>query len=99
MLSDDLRNKLMELMKTNPQQAIKEFQKDPKLLEFLLDSDNELKKTKEQLNNERTERIKYVNMNSAIQASLEEQAAKLKTTQGVIIGVGVLWFLKMLSEE
>ena len=95
MLSDDLRNKLLELMKTKPQEAIKEFQKDPKLLEILLNSDNELNKTKEQLNNDR---IKYVNMTSAMQKDLKEQAAKLKTTQGLLIGAGLLWFLNLLDE-
>ncbi|MFC1728213.1 hypothetical protein ACFLZ7_01965 [Nanoarchaeota archaeon] len=96
MLSDQLRNQFMDLMKTDPQKAIKELQKDPKLLQILLNENNELKKTKEKFNNER---IKYINMNSAMQDELREQATKLNTTQGLLIGAGVLFFLKLLSEE
>ena len=96
MLTDNLRTNLIDLMKTNPQEAIKEFQKDPKLFEILLSQNTELNKTKEQLNNDR---IKYINMTSAMQNNLKEQAEKLKTTQGLLIGVGLLWFLNRLSDD
>ena len=96
MLSDELRTKLMELMKSNPQEAVKEVQKEPKFLEILLNNENELKNTKEQLTNERT---KYVNMTAAMQTNLKEQAEKLKTTQGLLLGAGLLLFLRLLSEE
>jgi hypothetical protein len=96
MLTDELRKKLIKLMQENPQEAMKELQKDPKLLEILLNNDSELKKTKEELNNER---IKYVNMTSDMQVQLRQKAADLKTTQGLLIGAGVLFLLSLLGKK
>ena len=96
MLSDELRNKFAQMMKENPQGAINELQKDPKLLEILLNSDNELNKTKQEINNERT---KYVNMTSTMQQELKEKSAQLKISQGLLIGAGVLLLLKLLDED
>lgn len=96
MLSEELRIKLAQMMKDNPQEAIKEIQNDPKLLEILLNNDNELHKTKQELNNERT---KYVNMTSSMQQDLREKSAQLKVSQGLLIGAGVLLLLKLLDEN
>lgn len=83
-------------MKENPQEAIKELQNDPKLLELMLHNDDELKKTKQELNNER---IKYVNMTNQMQQELVVQAEKLNTTQGLLIGAGVLLLLSLLRKK
>ena len=96
MLTQEIRTKLIEQIQENPQKAIEEIKKDPEILKFLLARDTELNKTKEQLANER---IKYVNMNSQMQRQLDEQAKKLKTTQGLLIGAGVLWFLSLLDKK
>jgi hypothetical protein len=96
MLTEELRNKLIELMKTDPQAAIEELKKDPKLLEILLSADQELKKTQEQLY---TEKIKYVNMTTATQNDLQKKAQELKTTQGLLIGAGIVLILALLSKK
>ena len=89
----------MEMVRTNPAEAVKEVEKDPKLLGILLSNDQELKQTKAELSRERNERIKYINMTSAMQAELEQKAKQLQTSQGLLIGVGLLFFLEMLSKR
>ena len=74
-LSQELRKKLVKLIKENPKKAIKELEKDPRILDILLNSDVELKKTQEETKNEK---IKYVNMTAHMQHQLKEQAEKLK---------------------
>ncbi|MFO0795832.1 MAG: hypothetical protein U0586_17420 [Candidatus Brocadiaceae bacterium] len=92
MLSDELRNKLIEKIKTDPKAAIAELEKEPKLLEFLLNSS-------QQLENEKREKIKYVNMTSQMRTELEEKSKELKISQGLLIGGGVLLMLALLSRK
>ncbi len=96
MLIQELRDKLINLMKEHPQKAIEELQKDPRLVDILLNNDNELKKTKEQLHNER---IKYVNMTSQMQLELKQRSVELKISQGLLIGAGVLLLLSLLKKK
>jgi uncharacterized protein YlxW (UPF0749 family) len=96
MISDELRKKFSEMIKTNPQQAIKELEREPKLLEILLNDQTELTKTKQELNNERT---KYVNMTAEMQRQLQAKAAELNTTQGLLIGAGILFLLSQMKKR
>ncbi len=92
MLSKELREKLILAMKKDPKEAVKEIEKDPRILDILLNSDREAEM-------EKNERIKYVNMTYEIQNRLSEEAKKLKTTQGLLIGAGVLLLLSLLDEK
>ena len=92
MLSKELREKLIESMKRDPKEAMKEIEKDPRILEFLLNSDKEAEK-------EKSEKIKYVNMTYQMQNKLAEEAKKLNTTQGLLIGAGILLLLSLLDKE
>jgi len=96
MLTQDLRNKMLKMIKTNPAEAIKELEKDPELLKLLLNNDSKLQEKEESLKNER---IKYVNMTNQMQAQLREQADKLRTTQGLLIGAGLLLLLEHLGRK
>lgn len=91
MLSEEFRKKLMEKLKKNPEELIEELKKEPKILGILLSSD---KKAEE----ERKEKVKYVNMNMQMERQLREQAKKLNTTQGLLIGAGLLWLLSQLDK-
>lgn len=84
MLSEDLRKKLRQSIKKNPKEAAKLIEKEPQILEALLNNDEQI--------------IKYINMNSQMQTQLEEKAKELKTTQGVLIGAALLWFLYLLDK-
>jgi hypothetical protein len=99
MLTKELREKLVKMMKNNPQAAIKELERDPQLLELLLNSQDELERAKEEATRERAERIKYVNMTGAMEQQLREQAARLNTTQGLLLGAGLLFLLSNLEEQ
>ena len=90
MLTKELREKLIELMKNKPKEAIKEIEKEPQILKILLNSDNEAE-------NERKEKLKYVNMTSQMQTQLEQKSKDLKTTQGILIGAGILLILSLLD--
>lgn len=92
MLTKELRDKLIRSFKENPKEAIRTIEKEPQILDILLQSDK-------QVENEIQEKIKYVNMNTQMQAKLEEEAKKLKTTQGVLIGAGLLFFLSLLEDR
>lgn len=94
-LSQELRKKLVKLIKENPKKAIKELEKDPRILDILLNSDVELKKTQEETKNEK---IKYVNMTAHMQHQLKEQAEKLRISQGLLIGAGILLLLSLLED-
>jgi len=91
MLSQELRNKLVHSIKTNPKEAIKTIEQDPRILELLLNNDRELER-------EKNEKIKYVNITHEMQVKLQEEAKKLNTTQGLLIGAGVLWLLTLLDQ-
>lgn len=103
MLSKELREKLIELMKKVPKEAIKEIEKDPKILEILLNNDLRLENEKEryakQLETEKREKIKYINMTYDMQVRLEEKARQLRTTQGLLIGAGILLLLSLLDDN
>ncbi|MBI5391414.1 hypothetical protein HZB00_00260 [Candidatus Woesearchaeota archaeon] len=92
MLSKELREKLIQAMKKDPKEALKEIEKDPRILEFLLNRDQEAEM-------ERNEKIKYVNMTYEMQNKLAEEAKKLNTTQGLLIGAGILLILSLLDKE
>jgi len=91
MLSDNLRDKLREAMK-DPKEAAKIIEKEPQILELLLKSDEEVGK-------ERREKIKYVNMTNQMNQQLQEKAQQLKTTQGTLIGAGILLLFALLDKE
>ena len=61
-----------------------------KISEILLIGDEELNKNRDYIRNER---IKHVKMTSHMQNKLQEQAQKLRTTQGLLIGAGLLFSL------
>ena len=91
MLSQELRKKLKEEIKKDPKKALKMIEKEPQILQILLNSEEKAEETYK-------EKIKYVNMNSQMQAQLEEKAKQLKITQGILIGGALLWFLSLLDE-
>ena len=106
MLTEELRKKLIELMKNEPQAAIKEIEKDPRILDILLNNDLRLENEKKekdryarQLETEKREKIKYVNMTYDMQSRLEKKARHLRTTQGLLIGAGVLLLLSLLDDN
>jgi len=90
MLSQELRNKLIAKMKENPKKAIAELEKEPRILEILLKSDN-------QIDEKENEKIKYVNMTHEMQQRLQQKSKQLKTTQGLLIGAGILLLLSLLE--
>lgn len=92
MLSKELREKLIQAMKKDPKEALKEIEKDPRILDILLNSDREAE-------TEKNERIKYVNMTYEMQNRLSEEAKKLNTTQGLLIGAGILLLLSLLDKK
>ena len=94
--AQELRQSLIKKIRENPKEAIKELERNPKILDLLLTSDVELQKKQEELRNEK---VKYVNMTSHMQTQLRQQADKLKTTQGLLIGAGVLFLLSLLDEK
>ena len=71
---------------------MKEIEKDPGILKLLLNSDREAEI-------ERTEKIKYVNMTYDMQNRLSQESKKLKVTQGLLIGAGILLLLALLDER
>ncbi|MCD6477196.1 MAG: hypothetical protein J7K26_03515 [Candidatus Aenigmarchaeota archaeon] len=91
MLSDDLRQKLIQNIRKDPREAIKILEKEPQILEMLLNTEKEVER-------EKHEKIKYVNMTMQMQKQLQEKAKQLKTTQGLLIGAGVLLLLSLLDE-
>lgn len=90
MLSQDFRDKLIRKMKENPKEAIAELKKQPKILDILLASDI-------QAEQETKERVKYVNMTQDMQVQLVQKSKELKTTQGLLIGAGILLLLSLLD--
>ena len=77
-------------MKDKPKDAIKEIEKNPQILKILLNDNNRAEV-------ERKEKLKYVNMNYQMQTQLEQKSKQLKTTQGVLIGAGILLLLSLLD--
>lgn len=86
-----IQKKLMQIMKDDPKEAIKIIENEPKLLEILLTSEDQLEK-------EKSEKIKYINMTRGMEIQLQEAAKKLKTTQGLLIGAGIFWLLSNLKK-
>ena len=85
MLSDDFRNKLRKQLSQNPKEAVKEIEKNPQILNFLLDSEGD--------------KTKYIKMNQELQTRLQEQATKLNVTQGLLIGAGLLLLISLLDDR
>ena len=79
-------------MKENPNKAAKEIADNPKILEILLSSDD-------QLEHERNEKIKYINMSQEMQRQLQEISNRLKISQGALIGAGVLFILSQFDNN
>ncbi|MBN1175405.1 hypothetical protein JXA48_02055 [Candidatus Woesearchaeota archaeon] len=98
-LTNELRKQLMEHFEKDPQKVIDELKNQPELLKILLTSDQEAHKANQQLEQERNERVKYVQMNNNMQRELAEQSAKLKVSQGALIGLGLIWLLSALSKK
>ena len=91
MLTENLRKELIEKIRNHPKEAIKIIEKEPKILEILLNATKEAEK-------EKAEKIKYVNMTMQMEQQLQEKAKQLNTTQGLLIGAGVLWLLSLLDK-
>jgi hypothetical protein len=91
MISQELRERLVKEFRESPKKALKMIEEDPQILEILLNSDKEAEMQK-------NEKIKYVNMTYNMQAQLQEEAKKLNTTQGLLIGAGVLLLLSLLEK-
>ena len=92
MLTEELRTKLVQTIKDDPREAIKLIKKEPKILDLLLNSEN-------QLAQERQEKIKYINMTQQMNLQLQQEAKKLKKTQGILIGAGLLLLLSLLEKK
>ncbi len=85
MLTDDFREKLKRKLTQDPKEAVKEIEKNPQILNILLDSDGE--------------KVKYIKMNQELQTKLTQQSQKLNVTQGWLIGAGLLLFLSLLDDR
>jgi len=85
MLNKILINSLREKLRENPKDAVKVLEEDPQILRALLDAESET--------------IKYINMSNQMEQQLRETAQRLKTTQGVVIGVGILFLLMLLDRD
>ncbi len=72
-------------MVKDPKEAVKEIEKDPQLLNILLDAESE--------------KTKYIKMNDDLQKRLQQQADKLNVTQGLLIGAGLLLLLSLLDDR
>lgn len=85
MLTDDFRQKLRQQLVNQPKQAVKEIEKNPQILKFLLDSEEQ--------------KIKYIKMNQELEDRLQNQSQRLNVTQGWLIGAGLLLLLSLLDDE
>jgi len=85
MLIDDFREKLKRKLIQDPKEAVKEIEKNPQILNLLLDSEGE--------------KVKYIKMNEELQTRLRQQSEKLNVTQGWLIGAGLLLFLSLLDDK
>ena len=85
MLTDDFRKKLRQQFVNQPKQAVKEIEKNPEILKFLLDSEEQ--------------KIKYIKMNQELEDRLQNQANRLNVTQGWLIGAGLLLLLSLLDDR
>jgi len=85
MLSDIIRKDLRKKLTENPKAAVREIEKDPQILKMLLDSDGE--------------KIKYIKMNEELQNMLQKKANDLNTTQGWLLGAGILLLLSLMSSD
>jgi len=83
-LSDDIRKDLRKKLTESPKAAVKEIERDPQILKMLLDSESE--------------KIKYIKMNEELQTRLQKKANDLNTTQGWLLGAGILLFLSLMDE-
>lgn len=92
MLTEELTKKLKELILKDPKTALAEIGKNPQILKALLDSQDNIEK-------EKREKLKYVNMNQQMQFQLEQKSKELKTTQGVLIGAGIFLLLALLGNS
>ena len=89
MITQELVNRLTQLIKEMPKEAIKEIEQEPKILEVLLNSAKDAN----------VEKTRYVNMTSDMQQKLQEKSKELKVTQGLLIGAGVLLILSLLEKD
>ena len=85
MLTDNFRKQLRQQLVNQPKQAVKEIQKNPQILKFLLDSEEQ--------------KIKYIKMNQELEDRLQNQADRLNVTQGWLIGAGLLLLLGLLDDR
>jgi len=91
MLTKELREKLRQEIKSDPRRVVELLEKEPQIIEILLDSD-------EQIEQERNEKIKYVNMSAEMDRQLRNKANQLKTTQGALIGTAILSLLLLFDK-
>ena len=94
MITEELRDKILDKLNTDPNAALKELGENPQFLKAIL-SDH--KQKDEQLKLEKNERVKYIQMNANMNTELQKRAEQLQMSQGLLIGVGLLWFLRELE--
>ena len=92
MITKDIIDRLREDLKKNPEKAIEVLKKEPQIIEMLLNASEEVEK-------EKNEKVKYVNMNAQMDRQLRDTAEQLKTTQGTLIGAGLLFLLLLLDKN
>ena len=80
------------MLREDPSKVAEEIKNDPKILDIMLSSDD-------QLQHERNEKIKYMNMTFQMQQQLEELSKKLNVSQGALIGAGVLFLLSQFDSK
>lgn len=91
MITQDFIAGLREDLKKDPSKVIKILEKEPQVLEMLLNAT-------EQVEKERNEKIKYVNMTAEMDRQLRDTAEQLKTTKGTLLGAGALLLLLLLDK-
>jgi hypothetical protein len=98
-LTDELKKKLKEQLKNNPTEAIKIIQQNPKLIEALLAAEDEKSRLENEKHGLDGERVKYMNISSQLNQQLVTTAQDLKTTQGFLLGAGLLVLLMLMDRD
>lgn len=96
-LTDELKKKLKEQLRSNPTEAVKILQENPKLIEALLAVEDKKSQLENAVQQSESERVKYVNMSRQLNQQLTKTAQDLKITQGVLLGAGFLFLLMLLD--
>ena len=92
MLSDELRTKMVALMRTEPQKAVKEIEAHPEILSMLLNDSASLQQ-------EKNEKIKYIILNQRLEAQIDELAKRLNISKGLLLGAGAFLLVSAFSKQ